>query len=91
MELKLVLLTVVKQVLLAFKKFTHGLRYGFSIRACQSVNADNTNYGERSVAQYIVIDYNQDDIGNNNTQTKPDKVSNVNIYDVTEIMVVILM
>lgn len=68
------------------KGFTHGLRYGFSIRACQSVNADNTNYGERSVAQYIVIDYNKDDTSNNNnnTQTKPDKVSNVNVYDVTE-------
>ncbi len=68
------------------KGFTHGLRYGFSVRACQSVNSDNTNYGEKSVAQYIVIDYNQDDTSNNNnnTQTKPEKVSNVNVYDVTE-------
>ncbi len=68
------------------KGFTHGLRYGFSVRACQSVNSDNTNYGERSVAQYIVIDYNKDDTSNNNnnTQTKPDKVSNVSVYDVTE-------
>lgn len=71
--------------------FTDGLRYGFSVRACQILNSDNVNYGEKSVAQYIVIDYKKDDTSNgnnnnNNNTTRPDKVMNVTTNNITETM-----
>lgn len=71
--------------------FTDGLRYGFSVRACQILNSDNVNYGEKSVAQYIIIDYKKDDTSNgnnnnNNNTTRPDKVMNVTTNNITETM-----
>lgn len=64
------------------KGFSNGMRYGFSIRACQNLNDNNISYGEKSVAQYITIDINKDDTSSN--WTKPDKVYNISIYNVTE-------
>jgi len=67
------------------KGFSDGLRYGFSVRACQSLNTDTTNYGEKSEAQYVVIDYHKDDTNqDNNNPTRPDNVENVKIYNVEE-------
>lgn len=67
------------------KGFSNGMRYGFSIRACKTLNTDNVSYGEKSVAQYITIDVNKDDTQNdNNNPTRPDRVTNVTVYDVAE-------
>lgn len=67
------------------KGFSNGMRYGFSIRACKTLNADHVSYGEKSVAQYITIDVNKDDTQNdNNNPTRPDRVTNVTVYDVAE-------
>jgi len=66
------------------KGFSNGMRYGFSVRACQTLNSDNVSYGEKSVAQYVTIDFNKDDTNNNNNQTRLDKVTNVRVYDITE-------
>ncbi|MCI9039416.1 MAG: fibronectin type III domain-containing protein [Clostridia bacterium] len=73
------------------KGFSNGMRYGFSVRACQTLNADNVSYGAKSVAQYITIDFNKDDTNNdnnnnNNNGTKPDKVTNVTAYNIAETM-----
>ena len=66
--------------------FSNGMRYGFSIRACKTLNADNVSYGEKSAAQYITIDVNKDDTNNDNNDnlTRPDRVTNVTTYDITE-------
>lgn len=65
--------------------FTDGMRYGFSVRACKMLNADNVSYGEKSTAKYITIDFNKDDTNNeNNNPTRPDRVTNVTVYDITE-------
>ncbi len=66
--------------------FSNGMRYGFSIRACKTLNVDNVSYGEKSVAKYITIDVNKDDTNNdnNNNLTRPDRVTNVTTYDITE-------
>lgn len=67
------------------KGFKDGQRYGFSVRACHTVDSDNANYGEKSEAQYIVVDYNKDDTNHdNNNPTKPDKVNGVKVYNVEE-------
>jgi len=39
------------------KGFSDGMRYGFSVRACQTLNTDNVSYGEKSIAKYITIDF----------------------------------
>ncbi len=63
--------------------FSNGMTYGFSVRACKNLNTDNVSYGEKSVAQYITIDFNKDDNNNeNNDPIKLDKVTNVTVYDV---------
>lgn len=65
--------------------FSNGMRYGFSIRACKNLNTDNVSYGEKSVSQYITIDVNKDDTNHdNNNPTRPDRVTNVTTYDITE-------
>ena len=68
------------------KGFSDGMRYGFSVRACQTLNSSNVSYGEKSVAKYITIEFDKDDTNNddNNNSTRPDKVTNVTAYDITE-------
>lgn len=70
------------------KGFSDGMRYGFSIRACQTLNANNVSYGEKSVAKYITIDINKDDTNNDNNDNdwaRPDRVTNVTVYDIEQI------
>ena len=67
------------------KGFSDGMRYGFSVRACQTLNADNVSYGEKSIAKYITIDFDKDDTNNDNDNpTRPDKVTNVTVYDIEQ-------
>ncbi|MCI9247440.1 MAG: hypothetical protein HFJ30_10170 [Clostridia bacterium] len=68
------------------KGFSDGMRYGFSIRACQTLNTDNVSYGQKSDAKYITIDFDKDDTNNDNdnNQTRPDRVTNVTVYDIEQ-------
>lgn len=66
--------------------FTDGVRYGFSIRACQTLENNNVSYGAKSVAKYITIDFDNNDTNNDNDNkpTKPNKVTNVRASNITE-------
>lgn len=70
------------------KDFKDNTRYGFSIRACQTLNSENVSYGEKSETKYITIDFDKEDEedtdNENNEPIKLDKVTDVRAYNITE-------
>lgn len=67
--------------------FEEGKRYGFSIRACQTLNTGILNYGEKSTMKYCTVDYDKDD-SNYNTDddfnTSIGTVQNVKVSNITD-------
>lgn len=70
------------------RNFKDGVRYGFSIRACQELVNGNVNYSEKSPMKYYTIDFDKDDNppinddNNNNNNVNVGTVTGVYVYNV---------
>lgn len=64
--------------------FKEGKKYGFSVRACQTLSSGELNYGEKSSIKYCTINYNKDDSNNNTEISNIGTVKDVKVSSITD-------